>query len=328
MFGRGTRALLLFILGLSLIHLVILAPLTLWALDQAGQLSRGLGWLAVTILLDSLVVSLLFIFSSRVFSDYLATFRRLLRLESLSHPLLVRLSVEAPGTYHHSLNLANLCYAAARSIQADALLVRVGAYYHDIGKLKHPEFFTENQAKSDNPHDALDPRQSAEMIKQHVKGGKALAAAYKLPPEVIAFIAEHHGTTEITYFKHRAKEWVAAGKLEWVRESDFRYDGPKPQSRETAILMLADAIEARARALAEITEPTIREVVEATIEARKTEGELAESHLSDLDLTNLSEAFTNALLPVFHRRISYPKVSVLQQTAKRVMQASKPKHRD
>src|SRR5207253_648942 len=171
----------------------------------------------------------------------------LLELSDPSRPLLRRLSLEAPGTYAHSVAMANLVEAACNRIGANGLLGRVGCYYHDIGKVKNPQYFVENQTRGNNPHDRLKAYQSAEIIRAHVTDGLVLARAAGLPEAVAAFIPEHHGTTEITYFLDRAKK---SGDGKSPNPSDFAYPGPKPHSKETAITMLADSVEAALRVLA------------------------------------------------------------------------------
>ena len=237
----------------------------------------------------------------------MATYRRLLRLESLSHPLLLKFSMEAPGTYHHSLNVANLAYKAAKSIKADALLTRVGAYYHDIGKLKNPVFYIENQNKTDkSPHDELqDPEKSAKIIIDHVKYGIELGKEYKLPSEVIAFISEHHGTSRIKYFFEMAKKMGLK-----PREKDFTYPGPKPLSPETAILMLADVIEAKIRLLNKVNKTTITQTVYESVQEKIDEKQLELSGLTQKQLDQICQSFISTLAVMYHQRINYPKKEV------------------
>lgn len=231
---------------------------------------------------------------------------KLLELGNPNHPLLKKLLVEAPGSYHHTILVANLCEAGAEAIGADQVLARVGAYYHDIGKAKRPYFFTENQFGGENPHDKLPPSLSALIIASHVKDGVEMAREYKLPPEIIRFITEHHGTTLISYFYHKASE---TGKSEYVLEDDFRYDGPKPQSKETAVLMLADGCEASVRALHQrgnLTPDLIETQVKKIISDRLTQGQLEECDLTLRDLTLIERTFVKVLGGVHHARIEYP----------------------
>ncbi len=191
---------------------------------------------------------------------------QLLELANPSQPLLRRLLVETPGTYHHSLMVGNLAERAAEAIGADPLVTRVAAYYHDVGKLANPLAFIENQAGGDNIHDQLDPEVSAGILKQHVVDGIDLAYKARLPKALIAFIPQHHGTAIMSYFFARAKELAGPGVV--VDERKFRHAGPKPQSREAALLMLADGVEASVRSLASRDEPAIRAMVSRIIEER------------------------------------------------------------
>lgn len=228
---------------------------------------------------------------------------RLLELSSPNHPLMKRLLLEAPGTYHHSLIVANLASAGAEAIGADSLLTRVGAYYHDIGKLSRPLFFVDNQQGGENPHDRISPNLSALVLLSHVRDGLALARSARLPPEIQAFIAEHHGTTLMAYFYHRAKELA---KSDEVREEDFRYEGPKPQSRETALVMLADGVEAATRAMKARTPGKVEGLVRKLIRDRLLDGQLDESDLTLKDLDVIARAFVHVLAGAYHGRIEYP----------------------
>lgn len=227
----------------------------------------------------------------------------LLELSDLTHPLLKRLSVEAPGTFHHSIMVGNLAEAAAKAIGANSLLARVGCYYHDIGKMLKSEYFVENQAGNENKHENLTPTMSCLILVKHVKGGLEMAEEYRLPSAVKRFIPEHHGTSLMAYFYHKAKE--AAGDKD-VNENEFRYPGPKPQSKETAIAMLADSIEAAARSLPNPTPQKIRALVEDLVEKRFREGELNECDLTFQDLNKIKEAFIPILLGMHHLRVEYP----------------------
>ncbi len=227
----------------------------------------------------------------------------LLELSDLNKPLLQQLAIRAPGTYHHSLLVGSLAEAAAEAIGANSLLARVGAYYHDIGKMEKPEYFVENQVDGKNPHDKLSPTMSCLILVSHVKRGLEIAQEYGLPKEIQAFISEHHGTTLISYFYNKAKE-VSEGKE--VNEDDFRYPGPKPQSKETGIVMLADAVEAACRSLKDPSVSRIRSVVNAIIDDRFKNCELDESPLTLRDLNQIQEAFVKILTGIFHGRVEYP----------------------
>jgi len=230
---------------------------------------------------------------------------RLLELSNPNHPLLRKLLMEAPGSYHHSILVGNLAEAAAEAIGADPLLVRVGAQYHDIGKTKRPYFFVENQFGGENPHDKISPTLSTLIIISHVKDGVELAKEYQLPPVIIDFIREHHGTDLVKYFYQKALE-NAQG--EPVDERDFRYPGPKPQSKETALVMLADAVEAAVRSLARPTPGRIEGLVRRLIRERLESGQLDESDLTLRDLDKIADAFVRVLTGIFHQRIEYPDI--------------------
>ena len=219
---------------------------------------------------------------------------QLLELANPSQPLLRRLLVETPGTYHHSLMVGNLAERAAEAIGADPLVTRVAAYYHDVGKLANPLAFIENQAGGDNIHDQLDPEVSAQILKQHVADGIDLAYKARLPKALIAFIPQHHGTAIMSYFYARAKELAGPGVT--VDERKFRHAGPKPQSREAALIMLADGVEASVRSLASRDEPAIRAMVSRIIEERTTDGQFDECDLTLRDLERIREAFVGQLL--------------------------------
>ena len=242
------------------------------------------------------------------------TTMRLIELSRPDHPLLQRLLREAPGTYHHSLMVANLAEQAAERIDANALLTRVGAYYHDVGKITRPYFFTENQAGEGNPHSQLDPRASAEVIISHVNDGLELARRYRLPRRVRAFIPGHHGTNWVSFFYNKALE--LAGDHTSVDGSDFRYGGPNPQSKETALVMLADGCEAVVRAVRPASAQEVARVVEDVIAQRIDSGLLGESNLTLRDLEIAREAFTSSLKGVFHPRIQYPRAGRVGDTSK------------
>ncbi|MFO7245387.1 MAG: HDIG domain-containing protein [Thermaerobacter sp.] len=228
---------------------------------------------------------------------------RLLELANPNQPLLRRLLLEAPGTYHHSIMVANLCEAAAEQVGADSLLARVGAYYHDVGKMKRPYFFIENQFGGVNPHEKIAPNLSALIITSHVRDGVELAREYGLPEELIKFIREHHGTTTVEYFYNKALEDEHG---QGVLEENFRYPGPIPQSKETAICMLADGAEAAVRAMTRPTPGRIEATVRKVIRDRLNGGQLDNCDLTLADLDKIAETFTQVLTGIFHSRIEYP----------------------
>jgi len=227
----------------------------------------------------------------------------LLELSDLNHPLLKRMALEAQGTYHHSQVVGQLAEQAARAIDANSLLTRVGALYHDLGKLQKPDYYVENQRIGDNKHDELSPSMSALVISAHVKDGIELARKWRLPQAVVDFIPEHHGTNVMEYFYHKALEGEGN---ETVKVDDFRYPGPKPHSRETAILMLADAVEAATRSLGKPTPSRIKEITKQIVDKRMLSGELDESNLTLSDLAGIRQAFIPLLTGIHHTRIVYP----------------------
>jgi putative nucleotidyltransferase with HDIG domain len=237
---------------------------------------------------------------------------QLLELANPTQKLLRRLMLEANGTYNHSLLVGNLAERAAEAIGADPLLARVAAYYHDVGKLDNPLAYIENQAGGENVHDELTPEESVALVKAHVAKGIDLAYQYKLPKPIIAFIPQHHGTAVISYFHARAKEGAAN-----VDEARFRHSGPKPQSKEAAILMLADGVEASVRSLADHDEPAIRAMVDRIIRERLEDGQFDECDLTLRDVERIREAFVAQLLGMYHRRIEYPQNKIVEIESRR-----------
>jgi putative nucleotidyltransferase with HDIG domain len=230
---------------------------------------------------------------------------QLLELANPSNRLLRRLLLETPGTYHHAVMVGNLAERAAETIGADPLLVRVAAYYHDIGKMKNPLAFIENQAGAGNIHDDLDPETSARIIAAHVRDGVELGHEYGLPVPVIGFIPQHHGTSVMSYFYGKAMR-EAGGEADSVPRDRFRYPGPKPQSREAAILMLADGVEASVRSLDSKDEGSIRAMVDSIVDARLSDGQLDDAELTLKNMSDINEAFVQQLLGMYHSRIQYP----------------------
>jgi hypothetical protein len=226
-----------------------------------------------------------------------------LELSALNRPLLRELALQAPGTYHHSIVVGTLSEAAAEAIGANSLLARVGAYYHDIGKTEMAEYFAENQRGGKNPHEKLTPNMSLLVIINHVKRGIEIAEEHNIPREVRDFIPEHHGTNVVSYFYKKALE--KNGDTD-VQESDFRYPGPKPQSEETGIVMLADAVEAACRSLRDPSISRLRNMVNGIVEERFKKGELDECPLTLRDLNLIKESFIRTLTGIFHGRTQYP----------------------
>ncbi len=243
---------------------------------------------------------------------HLATAMTLLELSDTNHPLLRRMAIEAPGTFNHSLIVGIMAEAAARAIGANALLCRVGAYYHDIGKLVKPEYFIENMAGQPNRHDKLAPTMSHLIIIGHVKDGVELAREFRLPAQVSNFIAQHHGTTLVEPFFYaardrQAKQALTGGVHGQVAETDFRYPGPRPQSVETAIVMICDAVESTVRAMPEATAGRIESAAHEIIYKRLLDGQFEECELTLVDLSKIEESIVRTLAGVYHGRLSYPK---------------------
>ena len=226
----------------------------------------------------------------------------LLELSDLNHPLLKRLSLEAPGTYHHSIIVGNLAESGAKAIGANTLLARVGAYYHDIGKVEKPEYFVENQMGAKSKHEKLSPSMSALILESHVKEGVEMAEEANLPQAVIDFIHQHHGTTVMSYFYNKALEQGAEKDL----QDEYRYPGPKPNSKETATVMLADAVEAASRVLEDPKPSRIKSLIKKIIDSKLAAGELSDSNLTFKELSAIQHAFLPVLISIFHPRIEYP----------------------
>ncbi len=228
---------------------------------------------------------------------------RLLELSNPNRPLLKRLLMEAPGTYHHSILVGNLAEAAAEAVQADATLVRVGSMYHDIGKLKRPYFFIENQFTSDNPHDKIAPTLSSLIITSHVKDGLELAKENKLPQQLQDIIAQHHGDGLVSFFYHKALE-----ENEEVPEESFHYEGPKPQTKEAALVSLADNVEAAVRSMKQHTPGRVEGLVRKIIKDKLNDGQLDQCDLTFQDLDRIAIAFVRVLSGIFHSRVEYPEL--------------------
>ncbi len=270
-------------------------------LTPSGEILTQMGYgLANGALSTILAIGVLPVFES-LFG--ITTDITLLELSDLNHPLLKRLALEAPGTYHHSIIVGNLSESAAEAINANSLLARVGAYYHDIGKMEIPEYFVENQLSIKSKHDALTPTMSALILSSHVKKGRALGEAADIPDDVLNFIEEHHGTMVQKYFYDKA---LKSGGEE-ASIDKFRYPGPKPQTRETGIAMLADAVEAASRTLDQPSPARIDNLIQRIINDRFESGELDQCPLTLRDLAKIKRAFAQVLIAAFHHRVEYPK---------------------
>ncbi len=240
----------------------------------------------------------------------------LFELTDLGHPLLQRLAIEAPGTYHHSLVVANLAQAAADEIEANSLLTRICSYFHDVGKLTKPDFFAENIQLEENPHDNLPPSMSTLVITAHVKEGLSLAILNKLPPPILDVIREHHGTSLLSYFHHKAKSQLEfeLGQAEdaskngqtKLDEGDFRYPGPKPTTRESGIICLADPVEAASRSMKKKTPGHIESMINDIVLTRLSDGQLDDCCLTLSELTKIKRSFVFTLTNMMHGRVPYP----------------------
>ena len=290
-------------LGGLLVAAVSMAVLcAVWFLD-VDRKAWDIPWMALASGMNGLLSAILsvgaFVMLGFIFG--ITTRVQLMELAQLNQPLLRQLQDEAPGTFHHSIIVGNLAERAADLIGADSLLARVGCYYHDVGKLHQPGYFIENQMDGSNPHDKIDARKSARIISRHVEDGMELAREHRLPGQVRDFITQHHGTGQATYFYRKALE-----KDGDVNPSLFSYPGPKPQSRETAIVMLADSAEAAVRSSTERSPAEIDARVDEVIAERLAEGQLDESDVTLRELNVISESFKSTLRGVYHPRLEYP----------------------
>ena len=302
----------------ALANLAIMVAIGLMTSANLLSNRQSIGWGMVGGLVSGvLAVGLQPIFET-VFN--LATPSKLLEMANPNQPLLRRLQLEAPGTYHHSIIVANLAEAAAEKIGANPLLARTGAYFHDIGKLKRPLYFKENQM-GENPHDRTDPYVSAAIVTTHTSDGLLLAQKHRLPKEIQEIIVQHHGDTPVMYFYHKALQ-QADGKP--VNVDDFRYDGVRPTTKEAAIVMLADTTEAAVRSMSDPTPQTIAKFIERLVRGKLEDGQLSNSPLTLRDIDGICEAFCTVLNGVFHERIEYPNVQLPERGAAPAAEAPKP----
>ncbi|MCB0729150.1 MAG: HDIG domain-containing protein, partial [Ignavibacteriae bacterium] len=275
-------------------------------IEETQKLWMKLTFGGVNAIMSPLIAYGLLIFYEKVFK--ITTDLTLLELSDFNHPLLKELSSKAPGTFHHSIIMGNLSEAAAESIGANQILARVGCYYHDIGKISKPQFFIENQLDQNNRHNELNPSMSTKIIIAHVKDGIEMAKKYKLPDKIVEFIPMHHGTTLVSYFYDKARN---ASKEE-IFDYSYRYPGPKPQTKETGIVMLADAIEASTRTIEDPSPQKLENKIKEVIRNRFMEGELDECDLTLKDLTKIKESFLKILVGIHHHRIKYPDKNQLE----------------
>lgn len=288
----------------GLIHVLLLVTLSLMTVVESSYIRDHALWCLGSGLLSGLIAMGIQPVIESAFN--LATPSKLLELCNPNNPLLRRLLVEASGTYHHSIIVANLAEAAAEKINANALLARTGAYYHDIGKLQRPLYFKENQM-GENPHDKTDPYVSAAIVTAHTKDGLKLAQKQHLPREVQKMVVEHHGDTPVMYFYHKACQ-LANGTP--VDIANFRYSGPRPTMKESAILMLADTVEAAVRSMHDPTPQGIEELIERLVRGKVEDGQLSNAPLTLRDIDGICEAFAQVVNGAFHERIEYPHVDI------------------
>jgi putative nucleotidyltransferase with HDIG domain len=282
-------------------YLVVIIGFNITTFDSWNAFGNEVFFIAINAIFILFTYPLILLFekSFKVTTDF-----TLLELSDTNLPLLKELMTKAPGTFHHSLQVSNLAEAAAGAIRANSLLCRVGGLYHDIGKMENPGYFTENQTES-NEHDKLKPRMSALVIKAHVSNGVKMAEEHGLPDVIIDFIKTHHGDSLIKFFWDKAKKQADADKKE-IREEDFRYDGPLPQTKETGILLLADCIEASSRAMKDPNYQKLENLIDRMVDERVNEGQLSKTPLTFQDIHTIKETFLNILVGIYHSRVEYP----------------------
>lgn len=294
-------------LGVGLINVILITSIVANTRSGASLnlLWQDMGWIFWSGFLSGMLTSAVVVSFVPVIEWLFGhtTDLRLLELSAMNHPLLKDLMVKAPGTYHHSIIIGSLVEKAAEAIGANPLMARVMAYYHDVGKMERPLYFIENQGGGYNRHDALQPHMSAMIIREHVKKGQELGYKFKLPQPIIDAMSEHHGSSKITYFYNKARS--LAEDPDAVLESDYQYDGRNPQSKETALIMLGDVVEAATRSLADPTPLRLSNVVRNVLNKYFAEGHLSECNLTLRDLDLIAESFLDVLIGIYHARIDY-----------------------
>ena len=283
-------------------NMVIIAMIGLIRQKSFSQLGESFLWGIGNGFLSVILTMGILPYLEELFS--ITTSIKLLELSDFNQPLLKKLMVEAPGTYHHSIIVGNLVENASELIGANSLLARVGGYYHDIGKLKSPEYFAENQEGLLSKHDDLTPSMSSLILISHVKEAVDLAREYKLQRPIINIIEQHHGTSLIHYFYHKALEENKASKVE---EEKYRYPGPKPRTKEAAIVMLADAVEATSRTVEEPSYERLKNMVDKVINDKFIDGQLNDCDITLVNLHRIAESFAHTLTGIYHTRVEYPK---------------------
>lgn len=296
----ATRAELINIgLKLSVLKFSLFILISYFIRTEGSLIALKSGEIILSGILSGMLTIALLPYFERTFN--ILTIFKLLELGDLSHPLLKMLSVKAPGTFHHSMMVATLSETAAEAIGADAVLARVASYYHDIGKAKRPKFYVENQEGGENPHGKISPFLSGLIIGAHTRDGAEMAKEYKIPKEIRDIMYEHQGTTLLAYFFNKAKQLDPN-----IQEEEFRYSGPKPKSKESAIIMLADSIEAAVRSLDEKTPVTIENMLRRIINAKIEDNQLSEADLTFKEIEIIIKTFTKVLMSIHHVRIKYP----------------------
>ena len=304
MFKRSIKSIYFLIISITFLVLIVEIIVDyIILLSNPTYFDKVLIFAISSIFLGSCISSGIYLLDPTV-SENTTTLKKMLRAESLSNPLLLRLSTKAPGTYHHSLNVSTLAQRAAKSIGANSFLVRIAAYYHDIGKIEKPSQYIENQRKNkkvtrlNGDYEILE--ENAQKIISHVEDGVVLAKKYNLPEEIIDLIKEHHGTTHASYFFDIAKE-----KGLNIQQQNFRYPGPRPQSKESVILMLSDCVEAIARSMVAPTEAKLKKMVRDTIKNKLSDHQISGAGLSDGELRKIEISLTETLCSIYHQRINY-----------------------
>lgn len=287
-------------LAIAAVNAVVIAFLGLVGKSTPGSIANDAGVVAINGILSTILTIGILPFFESTFN--IITPLKLLELANPTQPLIKRLLMEAPGTYHHSLMVGNLAEVATEAIEGNALLARVGAYYHDVGKLKRPNFFKENQL-SDNPHDRMTPNLSTLVITSHTSDGVEIAEKFKIPLAIKEIISQHHGTTLAAYFYYKAKK---GEKTESVKQDDFRYQGPRPTTKEAAVVMLADSVEAAVRSMVDKTEGKIEGLIRKIIKDKLDDGQLDLCELTLKDMDNIARAFLRVFGGYFHEREEYP----------------------
>ncbi|MDE0807263.1 MAG: HDIG domain-containing protein [Longimicrobiales bacterium] len=314
---------LVFAAVISFGYAIVLLALTFLEQETLGKFMTSTMWTTLNAFLSAIIAMgcvTMFEWFTGITTD-----QTLLEWADPNRPLLRRLSLEAPGTYAHSINAANLGERAANSIGAHGLLVRIGMYYHDVGKVLKPQYFIENQPEGRNPHDSLEPRLSAGIVREHVTEGISLARESNLPSIIQDFILQHHGTQLISIFFAQAKEQIGEGKL---RREDFSYPGPNPKSKETAIAMMADSIESATRVLQEPTPERLKNLVDEIIKGKQEAGQLDGCPLTLSEITILKSVFAKSLASVYHKRIEYPSSKHLTNAPKQPVPPASTENRD